>query len=157
MKISSRERKIFLYSLLFLVISGVLAFFANIWFTFNQSSGAFKAFIAGYSIVFLGFSGLVSIVAGKFFAQLKRSSIVAALTMYIILAVPTNYMFWLLLHVLSKILPKVLLDLTTYTNGKQLIISILGTLIVFIASTIWFFFAKKRRKNQKISNPTRKN
>jgi hypothetical protein len=144
MIISSREKKIFLYSLLFLVASLVLAVFANIWFTFNDSSRTFNIFIAGYSVGFLGFSFLCSIVAGKFLAELREFDALASLSIYIVLALPSNYMFWLLLRLLVKKLPKVLLDLTIYTEGKQLAVSIVITLVVLLSSALWFFFAKKR-------------
>ena len=144
MNISSRERKIFLYSLLFLVASVVLAVFANIWFTFNESSSTFNIFIAGYSVGFLGFSFLCSIVAGKFLAEFRLFDTLAALTIYIVLALLSNYMFWLLLGLLTKKLPKILLDLVIYTDGKQFAISVVSTLIVLVCSTLWFFFAKKR-------------
>ncbi|MFZ2310410.1 MAG: hypothetical protein WAW11_02600 [Patescibacteria group bacterium] len=152
MKISSREKKIFLYSLLFLAASFVLAILANIWFTFNESSRSFNIFVAGYSVGFLGFSGLVAIAAGKFLSRLNRNGILTALSFYVILAIPSNYMFWLLLGLLIKKLPKILLDLVTYTDGKQLAISALSTLIVLISSTIWFFLARKRRKNRKLNS-----
>lgn len=144
MKISSREKKIFLYSLLFLVASMILAILANIWFSFNESPRIFNAFIAGYSVGFLGFSFLCSMVAGKFLAQLREFDALAALSIYIVLAIPSNYMFWLLLGLLTKKLPKILLDLTIYTDGKQLAVSIVSTLTVLIVSALWFFFAKKR-------------
>lgn len=147
MNISSRERKIFLYSLLFLVASVVLAVFANIWFTFNDSSQTFNIFIAGYSVGFLGFSFLCSIVAGKFLAEFRQLGLITALTIYLVLAVLSNYMFWVLLRLLIKKLPQVLLNLLAYTDGKQLAISALSTLTVLLASTLWFFFAKKRQKN----------
>lgn len=152
MNISSRERKIFLYSLLFLVASFVLAVFANIWFTFNDSSQTFNIFIAGYSVGFLGFSFLCSMVAGKFLAEFRLFDTLAALTIYIVLAVLSNYMFWVLLRLLIKKLPPVLLDLVTYTDGKQFAISALSTLIVLACSTLWFFSAKKRRQNRKINS-----
>lgn len=147
MNISSRERKIFLYSLLFLATSVVLAVFANIWFTFNDSSTTFNIFIAGYSVGFLGFSFLCSMVAGKFLAEFRQLGLVVALTIYLVLAVLSNYMFWVLLRLLIKKLPPVLLNLLAYTDGKQFVISALSTLIVILVSALWFFFAKKRRKN----------
>ena len=146
MNINSRERKFFLYSLLFLAASIILAIFANIWFTFNDSSTTFNIFVAGYSVGFLGFSLLCSMVAGKFLAEFRQLGLITALTIYIVLAVLSNYMFWVLLRLLIKKLPTVLLDLVNYTDGKQFAISALSTLIVLLASALWFFFAKKRQK-----------
>jgi hypothetical protein len=157
MKISSRERKIFLYSLLFLVASLILAVFANIWFTFSESSRTFNIFIAGYSVGFLGFSFLCSVVAGKFLSKLRLFDALASLTIYVIFALPSNYMFWLLLGLLIKKLPKILLDLVTYTDGKQFAVSVVSTLMVLACSFLWFFLAKKRRRNQKLLNPSSSN
>jgi hypothetical protein len=96
-------------------------------------------------------------VSGKFLSKLRLFDALAALTVYIIFALPSNYMFWLLLGVLTKKLPPVLLDLVTYTDGKQLGISMLSTSMVLISSFLWFFLAKKRRKNQKLRNPSSSN